>query len=270
MRQNVLARRVMLEDVRLLPIPTVEAAKTALDYHAIKISVRGQANREPLVNVRDYGVAANSAYARVIAPYYRAFPAALAEVWVRRSVAEKLAAVDELLAPYNAELVCLDGYRSIQLQWDLWNHFIAKGREALTNPTEDDLVNFAGIYCSDPRQFKQDDFRTWPVHNTGGAIDLTLRSTLTGQELFMGSIFDDADAVSQTRFFENATLISQSADEARRNRRLLFHAMQAVGFANYSNEFWHFDYGTQMWVMNGCHKCNAVFGRVDAPAPAIG
>ncbi len=34
-----------------------------------------------------------------------------------------------------------------------------------------------------------------------------------------------------------------------------------VGFANYHHEWWHFDYGTQMWVMNGGHCGPALFGR---------
>jgi len=259
------------EDVRLLPIPTPKEAKTALDYHAIDIDVVGAHNQEPLHNVQSYGVAANSAYAREIAPYYRAFPAAFSEVFVRSSVAEKLAQANELLVPYGVEVLALDGFRSIELQWDLWRHFIAKGKEALTNPTEDDLVRFAGTFCSNPSGFKPDDFRTWPVHNTGGAIDLTLRtrSRRDPQELFMGSIFDDADSVSDTRHFENSALTSQSAEEARRNRRLLYHIMIAVGFANYSHEWWHFDFGTQMWVMNGNHKCSAVYGRTETPAAAI-
>lgn len=250
------------------PIPQLRAAKTALDYHTIRISLRGKRNSEPLVDAQSYRVAASSAYAQPIAPYYRSFPAALPQVYVRRSVAERLAQVNELLQPYGCEVLCLDGFRPIELQRDLWDHFIEKGREALTDPTDEDLVRFAGQFCSDPRGFDKNDWRTWPVHNTGGAIDLTLRSLSTGQELFMGSIFDDADAISATRHFENSALTSQSALEARRNRRLLYHAMVAVGFANYPHEWWHYDLYTQMWVMNGGHDCKAAYGRATLPATA--
>jgi D-alanyl-D-alanine dipeptidase len=257
---------LILDDLRDHPMPQPDAVKTALDYHQIKINLSGRLNRQQLVDVCDYNVASRSAYARPIAPYYRSFPASLAQVYVRESVAEKLSKVNELLRSYGAELLTLDGFRPIELQLDLWNHFIQKGRETLTDPTDDDLVRFAGMFCSDPRGFDKDDYRTWPVHNTGGAIDLTLRSLDNGQELFMGSIFDDADRVSSTRYFENAALSSQSAIEARRNRRLLYHVMAAVGFANYPHEWWHFDFGTQMWVMNGGHKCTARYGRTELPA----
>ncbi len=79
----------------------------------------------------------------------------------------------------------------------------------------------------------------------------------------MGSIFDDAASVSGTCYFEKRRHKSQSALEARRNRRLLVHAMEEAGFANYPGEWWHFDFGTQMWVMNGGHNCSAFYGRTE-------
>ena len=42
------------------------------------------------------------------------------------------------------------------------------------------------------------------------------------------------------------------------NRRLLFNAMVDQGFTNYSEEWWHFDYGNQFWALiNGVH---AIYG----------
>ncbi len=248
-------------DWRTQPMPELRSTKTALDYHQIPIDITGKLNKQRVVNVKEYGIASSSAYAQPNAPYYRSFATALEAIFIREAVAEKLAQANKKLRPYGAELLALDGYRPIDLQHELWDHFIKKGREALTNPTEKDLEKFAGQFCSDPRGFDPNDFRTWPVHNTGGAIDVTLRSLRTGQELFMGSIFDDADAVSSSRHFEKPEVPSQSALEAQRNRRLLFHAMREVGFANYHHEWWHFDYGTQMWVMNGGHCGPALFGR---------
>lgn len=56
---------------------------------------------------------------------------------------------------------------------------------------------------------------------------------------------------------------SQSAVEAQQIRRLLYHSMCAVGFASYDHEWWHFDFGTQMWVMYGGYNCLAYYGRAD-------
>ncbi len=268
---STILRQVQLpDDLRDRPIPQLSTQKTALDYHSIRIAVTGKRNREPLVDVLAYGVASNSAYARAIAPYYRSFPAALKVVLVRESVAERLARANELLKAYRVELLTLDGFRPISLQQDLWDHFIGKGKEALTDPTPEELERFAGTFCSDPRGFDPDNWRTWPVHNTGGAIDLTMRSLDDQQELFMGSIFDDAHGVSATRWFEDASRTSQSDLEARRNRRLLYHVMSKVGFANYPSEWWHFDLYTQMWVMNGSHRCSASYGRAELSAQQQG
>jgi D-alanyl-D-alanine dipeptidase len=250
-------------DFRLQLIPSSRTDKTALDYHKIHIDLAGAAASEPLVNLKDYGLACRSAYARAKAPYYKSFDRALPDVFLRKTVAEKLTRVNEVLIIYDAQVVALDGFRPIPLQEELWHHFIEQGRQTLAHPTAEDLVKFAGTFCSDPRGFDKNDYRTWPVHNTGGSIDLTLQSLTDQQELFMGSIFDDADQISSTRYFEDANLNSSSADEARRNRRLLYHAMLSQGFANYHHEWWHFDYGTQMWIMNSGHADIALYGRAE-------
>ncbi len=249
-------------DWRLVPIPALRASGTALDYHAIEIDPTGNLFNQKVVNLATFGIASSSAYASAAAPYYRAFETALPSVLARESVAEMLTSVNKLLLPYGVEVFGWDGYRPPELQSQLWDHFIEQGRKVLTDPSDDDLVRFAGLYCSDPRGFDPDDYRTWPVHCTGGSIDLTMRNIADKQLLFMGSIFDDADSISSTRYFENPALMSQSAIEARRNRRLLFHAMSAAGFVNYHHEWWHWDFGTQMWVMNGCQSCKAHYGRV--------
>jgi D-alanyl-D-alanine dipeptidase len=250
-------------DLRSQEIPPLRQAGTALDYHTIPIDFTNKLIKEPLVKLSDFGIASRSAYARANAPYYRAFDCALPDVYVRETLAKKMSKVNELLKDKNMELLALDGFRSIELQLELWNHFIARGRAILEHPSEQGLVEFAGTYCSDPRGFDKNDYRTWSTHNTGGAIDLTLQSISDQQELFMGSIFDDADSISSTRYFENLELVSQSAIEARANRRVLYHAMVSQGCTNYHHEWWHFEYGTQMWIMNGGEATAALYGRAE-------
>jgi D-alanyl-D-alanine dipeptidase len=249
-------------DWRTAPIPESNSAKNALDYHGVPINLDGAANKESLVDVSIYNIASKSVYAKPIAPYYTAFETAQSKVYVREGLAEKLVEVNSRLKIYGVELLALDGFRSISLQQELWQHFIAKGKELNPAAPEEDLVKFAGQFCSDPRGYDESDQRTWPVHTTGGALDLTLRSLDDQQGLFMGSIFDDADAVSTTRYFETSESSSQSALEAKRNRRLLWHAMTSEQFTNYPYEWWHFDYGTQMWVMNGHYSDSALYGTI--------
>lgn len=68
-------------------------------------------------------------------------------------------------------------------------------------------------------------------HNQGVAVDLTVVERASGRELDMGGAFDEFSAVSHTA---NAT------GAVARNRAVLLEAMEAEGFVNYANEWWHF------------------------------
>jgi D-alanyl-D-alanine dipeptidase len=70
-------------------------------------------------------------------------------------------------------------------------------------------------------------------HNLGVAIDLTLVSRDTGRELAMGTPFDTFSPAAHTA---NAT------GEVARNRATLVRLMQAEGWVNYPQEWWHFSY----------------------------
>lgn len=251
----------MPDDWRGRAIPKRLHAPTARSYAHIPVDLSDPRNAEPLVKLADYGIAGGDYYARDDGnnpPYYRRFPAADAHVWSRRQVAERLQAVNAGLKPYGAELLALNGYRPVALQRQLWDFFLHQADIELDNPSERQRIAVAGKYCSDPSHFDPADSRTWPTHATGGAIDLTLRAIATAEPLFMGGVFDDPDPVSHTGFFErklvahggDMRLLSASAREALRNRRLLHWAMIGEGFAGYAYEWWHFDWGTQMWVVD--------------------
>jgi len=70
-------------------------------------------------------------------------------------------------------------------------------------------------------------------HNLGLAIDLTLIDRSTGRELEMGTPFDTFSAAAHT---------ANAVGEAAANRRRLIDAMEAEGFVNYDQEWWHFSY----------------------------
>lgn len=251
----------MESDFRDRPIPGHAHPPTALDYKNVPVDWGDRRSSEALVDPIEWGIAAHGYYARtdgLNAPYHRGFASASERVFCRRSVAERLSKANERLLPLGVELFVLNGYRSLELQKELWDFFIQKGRESLDDPTEANCVAFAGEYCSDPREFDHSDSRTWPTHITGGAVDLTLRVRKTGEFLFMGSVFDDPDDVSHTGHFEKLCAghasekkeVPLSYMEALRNRRLLYWIMREAGFANYPYEWWHFDWGTQFWITN--------------------
>lgn len=70
-------------------------------------------------------------------------------------------------------------------------------------------------------------------HNQGVAVDLTLIDLASGRPLEMGTPFDTFAASAHTA---NATGV------ARDNRQRLRHAMEAEGFTNYDQEWWHYIY----------------------------
>ena len=260
------------DDLRERPIPLrEEGAASAHDYHEVPVNTNSELSTEPLVFAGDYNLAFESFYARqdgLNAPYYKAFATASKRVYLRKSVAAKLVEINKRLKPYNAELYLLDGFRPIELQFEVWDDFVAQARRVLKNPTDEECAHYAGFYCSDPRSFNESDFKTWPTHSTGGAIDLSMRSLESKQELFFGSIFDDVSDISHTDYFEKNSSKSDGAStiEARRNRRLLYWVMLSEGFANYPYEWWHFDWGTQMWVTNSKDESRtACYGYMKKP-----
>ena len=235
------------------PLPELPSDSTALDYHSIPIDLEHAYSSERLVDVHSAGLAAESFYSRkdgLNAPYFCQIRSSLYRVWSRESLVRRLVSINERLSSLGLELFLLDGYRPVDCQQALWDHFIAIAKRTLPNPTEENCTRFVGQYWSNPSGFSVDDFTTWPTHATGGAIDLTLRR-IGGELLYMGGIFDDTSELSHLRYYEALNgLESASYEEARRNRRLLYWLMIEEGFANYSYEWWHFDLGNQMWVMN--------------------
>lgn len=263
------------------PIPLRPNAPTALAYSQVPVDLSHPMSGEALVDIADYGVSGVGYYARTDgynAPYYRAFDTAYGQIWSRRSVAERLRAVNRSLERHGVELFAFNGFRSVPLQQELWDFFLAQADIVLDAPTEDQRVAFAATYCSDPRRFDIDDSRTWPTHSTGGAIDITLRIIETKEPLFMGGVFDDPCPTSHTAYLEGELArldgredrLTVSQREALRNRRLLYWSMADQGFAGYAYEWWHFDWGTQMWVVDSGadsdgHSQEAWYGPAEPP-----
>jgi D-alanyl-D-alanine dipeptidase len=70
-------------------------------------------------------------------------------------------------------------------------------------------------------------------HNLGLAIDLTLVDRTSGKPLDMGTPFDTFSTDAHTA---NAT------GKTAENRARLKRAMEARGFINYDQEWWHYTY----------------------------
>jgi D-alanyl-D-alanine dipeptidase len=110
-----------------------------------------------------------------------------------------------------------------------------------------------------------EDPATPPPHSTGAAVDLSLADA-AGKPLAMGSPIDAIGDVSEPNHFaEVAAACSDSAErlqalEWHRRRQLLAAAMQAAGFEQHPNEWWHFSWGDQMWAWRS-GSAQAHYGR---------
>jgi zinc D-Ala-D-Ala dipeptidase len=83
-----------------------------------------------------------------------------------------------------------------------------------------------------------------PPHATGGTVDLTIIDS-AGAELDMGTEFDFFGPEAGPFFYE----LYKTKPAATANRRMLRAAMEAQGFTLEQDEWWHFDYGNQIWAL---------------------
>lgn len=72
-------------------------------------------------------------------------------------------------------------------------------------------------------------------HSRGCAVDLTLVEVTSGEELAMGSGFDFFDDLSHTES-------PKATFEQLQNRRRLKGLMEAAGFKNFYQEWWHYSF----------------------------
>ena len=229
------------------PIPDLGRAKAArTGYRQHPVDIKNSLYSEPLVDLADYAIDGLNHFSRADnPPYHRAFPGAISRLLLRRRVAERLAAVDTVLQGAGLKLFVHDAWRPTAVQayaHDIWMPERLKARDPTLEGAA--LIEAVEQYWARPTT----DPASPSPHLTGGAVDLTLASTHSGQCLFMGSIFDDVTAIAHTDHYEMFDPVSYSDEEARANRRRLYWAMTDAGFANQPFEWWHYSWGDQMWA----------------------
>jgi D-alanyl-D-alanine dipeptidase len=131
---------------------------------------------------------------------------------LRREVAAALARVQARLRTGDMGLRVFDGYRPVRATLAMVDWAERTGRRALLD---------SGYIARRSR------------HNLGVAVDLTLVDLVTGTEVPMGTPFDT---------FTEAAHTANAEGRVRRYREILVRAMEAEGFANYDQEWWHFSY----------------------------
>lgn len=174
-------------------------------------------------------------------------PGALDDCYVRESVISMLYKAQDKL-PKGYKLKVYDGYRPICVQQHLWDKFRTQVIEQ-TGLTDEAEIDFkTSFFVSKPSY----DENKPSLHNTGGAVDVTIVDE-NGNELDMGTEFDDFSDRAWTNHFE----VYETNETIRDNRRMLYWAMIEAGFTNLPSEWWHYDYGTKFW---GYFKsCDALY-----------
>ncbi|MBI1326547.1 MAG: hypothetical protein GC136_02790 [Alphaproteobacteria bacterium] len=233
--------------------PRFGALLKPLNYNIIPFDEAAPERDEPLVDALAMGFAGESFYGRddgFNAPYYTRFADAYDTVYIRKGVAMRLLRVNESLAKAGLELYLLDGHRPISVQQNLWDHFTKVANEKMPDASAEEKLEYVSFHVSSPTRFDKNDFTTWPIHSTGGAIDLTLKRKNSNELLPMGGIFDESGPPAKACFYEDIAEGQRTDGDiaALKNRRILYHAMREAGFTNNYNEWWHFDYGTQRWA----------------------
>jgi len=206
---------------------------------------------EPLVPVDAIGARVHDR------PQYHAWglPGALPRGWVREGVAQRLARAAELL-PDGLALLVWDAYRPLPVQAALFDGYVAELTAVHPDWPADAVEDAAARFVTPPSR----SVLAPPPHLTGGAVDLTLADA-DGRPLDLGTAFDAFTEEAGTRAFEDAP------GEVRDRRRLLFWTMNAAGFTNYAEEWWHFDHGDQFWGL--VRDRDARYAAADAPPDGV-
>jgi D-alanyl-D-alanine dipeptidase len=256
-------------------IPIVELGPMTADYASVPLDTSDPRHGEAMVPLDAFGIAFQSHHARDDGgnwPYHRAVPGARKDVWLRRTVAEMLLRVNRRLKPFGAEIVVLDGYRTMACQHGMWNFFLADAERRLPDASPEQRYELALESAVDPNNFDAGDPTTWPVHATGAAADLTLRDIQTREYLEFGGRFEDITPISAAHYYEKELAAGRIAPGHPHlwNRRLLHWAMTMEGFQNDPIVFWHYDWGSQLYIqvrkeLNLPAPSAAWYGFIDEP-----
>lgn len=218
------------------------------DWHAVGSCPIVECH-EPLVDVRE------ADHRLIVSPAYwnHGREHALPTCYLRESVLARLLDAANKL-PGGWQLVVLDGWRPYELQTALYEHFSSQVS-----------IRFPGLDAAEHeqrvRQFvapPSNDAKAPSPHLTGGSVDVTLCDA-NGEFMDMGTGFDQPSLLSRTAALESSEH-ADSLSSARQYRRQLFAAMVGAGFTNLASEWWHFDYGNQLWAWS-TGRSDAFYGK---------
>ena len=184
-------------------------------------------------------------------PYNHRAPHSLEELYVREGVLLRLIKVNERLRRHNLELHVFDAYRPVEVQNYFFDHWVPDSlRKQHPDWDEEKVQDETRKYWAKGAPSSDEvDPLSPPPHSTGGVVDLSIKQCDTDELLYMGTPFDDTTALSALDYYENEStlrMLSESEEEAKQNRRLLYAVMSGNGFIPYPREWWHYGIGDQL------------------------
>jgi zinc D-Ala-D-Ala dipeptidase len=183
-------------------------------------------NGEPLVDLR---VAAPSV--RIVRP--QTIP------WCRQRVAAMAEAAAALL-PEKIYLGVTDAWRPIERQQRIYDFMTRCAREAFPHRPHASIRRTVNRWVAPPYR------KAPPGHCTGAALDVVLLDE-QGEQIDVSAPF--------SRFQAAPTYSIGLEPEAQRHRLMLLEAMQAAGFSNCRDEWWHYSYGDAGWAVRMSEPC---------------
>lgn len=159
-----------------------------------------------------------------------------AKVLARKSVAKNLVEAKSYL-PEGYNFKIWDCKRTLNTQINMLDSFRRRLRLAHPKMSKKNLEEL--VFTFGARPIKR--VERLDAHRNGGSVDLTIVNR-EGQELYMGTEFDDLTEKAATDYFEKKKKLNTLEKEAQKNRQILINVMIKAEFINYAPEWWHWSY----------------------------
>jgi len=202
------------------------------------VKINDETDKEPFSTIPSIGNGVVSEYA----PRFRELSVDLPNIIVRKTVYEKLQAVDAALKKKNPNLqiVVACGYRKLEYQQKTFEEQYEKLKPF--HPDHEELLEAVHRTVAVPLV---------SGHPTGGAVDVWIRDFVKGEYLDFGTEIADystKDVYYSATGIRLSPVYKKLKPEVESNRKLIRSLMTAQGFAPYEGEWWHFSYGDIEWA----------------------
>lgn len=197
---------------------------------------------EELISLHDI----NNGKLSIIPIYFKqSVPYSIYDCLVQKTVGDMLLDSTSFL-PKGYKLVIWDSWRPLEVQRFLFEQIKNQFRIEFPHFDGHELMEYTQRFVPFP---SHDPTKPSP-HYTGGPIDLTICNE-SEEYLDMGTEFDEMNKKANTRYYEeleeSGHKLNAKEKNILHNRRFLYQIMTEIGFTNYHEEWWHFDYGNQFW-----------------------